>query len=313
MNRTPIVYSDEYLNHHTGPHPETERRLVSIMAHLKREGLLEDRPMLDPAPAPREAITAIHDPDYVDALERFCEAGGGWLEPSTVASQESFAVALLAAGGAIRATDAVCSGEAERAFALIRPPGHHATAETGMGFCLFNNVAIAALHARETYGLRRVAIIDWDVHHGNGTNDIFYEDPNVLFVSAHQHPLYPGSGMFDERGSGAGEGYTFNIPMPMRSRDADYLRVFDELIGPLVLSYRPNLIFVSAGYDASQDDPLAGMLVTDDGFRQMAERVVGWADACCGGRLVAVLEGGYDLDALSRGVAETLRVFDAVP
>jgi acetoin utilization deacetylase AcuC-like enzyme len=310
MNDTPIVYSDHYLDHHTGPHPETEERLIAIMDRLDTDGLLEGRPLLTPTNAPREAVLRIHQAEYVDALERFCAAGGGWLEPSTVASAESFDVALLAAGGAIRATDAVLSGEARRTFALGRPPGHHATAETGMGFCLFNNVAIAAQHARDKYGLERIAVIDWDVHHGNGTNDIFYADPHVLFVSIHQYPLYPLSGLATERGAGDGEGYTLNIPLPMRSRDADYLRAFDELIGPLVLTYRPELIFISAGYDASQDDPLAGMLVTDDGFRQMAERVVGWADACCDGRIVAVLEGGYDLDALGRGVAITLRVLD---
>lgn len=310
MNRTPIVYSDHYLDHHTGPHPETERRLVAIMELLDAEGLLADRPLLTPSNAPREAIVRIHDADYVDALERFCAAGGGMLEPSTTVSAESFDVALLAAGGAIRATDAVLTGEAQRAFALVRPPGHHATREMGMGFCLFNNVAIAAQHARDRYGLERVAIIDWDVHHGNGTNDIFYDDPHVLFVSVHQYPLYPMSGLATERGAGAGEGYSLNVPLPMHSRDADYLRVFDELIGPLVLTYRPNLIFISAGYDASQDDPLAEMLVTDDGFRQMAERVVGWAETCCNGCLVALLEGGYDLAALARGVAVTLRVMD---
>lgn len=310
-NRTPIVYSDRYRDHHTGPHPETAARLVAIMAHLEAEGLLAGRPLLMPEPAPRAAITAVHDAEYVDALEAFCAAGGGWLEPSTVASPESFDVALLAAGGAIRATDAVLSGETTRAFALIRPPGHHATAQTGMGFCLFNNVAVAARHARDRYGLERVAVIDWDVHHGNGTNDIFYEDPHVLFASVHQYPLYPMSGLATERGSGAGEGYTLNVPLPMRARDADYRRVFDELIGPLVRTYRPELIFVSAGYDASQDDPLAGMLVSDDGFRQMAERVTGYADECCGGRLVTLLEGGYDLDALARGVAATLRALDA--
>ncbi len=287
MNRTPIVYSDRYLDHHTGPHPETERRLVAIMERLEAEGLLQGRPLLAPIAAPREAITRVHDADYVAALERFC-----------------------AAGGAIRAADAVLGGEARRAFALVRPPGHHATAEMGMGFCLFNNIAIAAQHARDRYGLARVAIIDWDVHHGNGTNDIFSDDPHVLFVSVHQYPLYPLSGLATERGRGAGEGYTLNIPLRMRSRDADYLCAFDELIGPLVLSYQPELILVSAGYDAAQDDPLAGMLVTNDGFRQMAERVIGWADACCDGRLVAVLEGGYDLDALARGVAVTLRVLD---
>jgi len=310
MNRTPIVYSDRYLDHHTGPHPETERRLVAIMERLEAEGLLQGRPLLAPIAAPREAITRVHDADYVAALERFCAAGGGALEPSTVVSEESFEVALLAAGGEIRAADAVLGGEARRAFALVRPPGHHATAEMGMGFCLFNNIAIAAQHARDRYGLARVAIIDWDVHHGNGTNDIFSDDPHVLFVSVHQYPLYPLSGLATERGRGAGEGYTLNIPLRMRSRDADYLCAFDELIGPLVLSYQPELILVSAGYDAAQDDPLAGMLVTNDGFRQMAERVIGWADACCDGRLVAVLEGGYDLDALARGVAVTLRVLD---
>ncbi|MHB8648283.1 MAG: histone deacetylase family protein [Thermomicrobiales bacterium] len=313
MNRTPIVYSDHYLDHHTGPHPETERRLVAIIERLEADGLLEGRPLLTPTNAPREAILRVHQADYVDALERFCAAGGGWLEPSTVVSAASFDVALLAAGGAIRAVDAVLTGEAQRVFALVRPPGHHATAETGMGFCLFNNVAVAARHARDRYGLERVAIIDWDVHHGNGTNDIFFDDPHVLFVSVHQYPLYPGSGRATERGTGAGEGYTLNVPLPPRSGDADYLRVFDDLIGPLVLSYQPELIFVSAGYDAAQDDPLAEMLVSDDGFRQMAERVVGWADTCCDGRIVALLEGGYDLAALARGVAVTLRVFDGAP
>ncbi len=310
MNRTPIVYSDQYLDHHTGPHPETERRLVAIIEHLEAEGLLKDRPLLTPTKAPREAIVRVHDAAYMDALERFCAAGGGWLEPSTVVSAESFDVALLAAGGAIRAVDAVLTGEAERLFALVRPPGHHATVETGMGFCLFNNVAIAARHAYDRYGLERVAIIDWDVHHGNGTNDIFYDDPHVLFVSVHQYPLYPGSGLATERGAGEGEGYTLNIPLPPHSGDADYLRVFDDVIGPLVLAYRPELLFISAGYDASRDDPLAEMRVTDDGFRQMAERVVGWADTCCDGRIVALLEGGYDLAALARGVAITLRVLD---
>ncbi|HEY8291618.1 MAG TPA: histone deacetylase [Thermomicrobiales bacterium] len=310
MNRTPIVYSDHYLDHHTGPHPETERRLVAIIEHLDAEGLLAERPLLVPANAPREAITRVHGDTYVASLERFCAAGGGWLEPSTVVSAESFDVALLAAGGAIRAVDAVLTGEAQRVFALVRPPGHHATAETGMGFCLFNNVAIAAQHARDQYGLERVAIIDWDVHHGNGTNDIFYDDPHTLFISTHQYPLYPGSGRATERGAGAGEGYTLNLPLPPRSDDAAYLRVFDDLIGPLILSYQPELIFISAGYDAAQDDPLAEMSVSDDGFRQMAERVVAWADACCAGRIVALLEGGYDLAALARGVATTLRVLD---
>lgn len=311
MNRTPIVYSDHYLDHDTGPHPETAGRLTAIIEGLNAEGLLATRPLLVPTNAPREAIERIHDSYYVDALERFCAAGGGMLDADTPVSAASFDVALLAAGGAIRAVDAVLTGEARRAFALVRPPGHHATAQMGMGFCVFNNVAIAARYAQERFGLERVAIIDWDVHHGNGTNDIFYDDPSVLFASVHQYPLYPMSGLATERGGGAGEGYTLNIPLPMHSGDADYLRVFDDLIGPLVLDYRPELILVSAGYDAAQDDPLAEMLVTDDGFRQLAERVVSWAGACCEGRLVAVLEGGYDFAALTRGVAATLRVLDA--
>ncbi len=310
-NRTPIVYSDIYLNHDTGSHPETARRLVALMAHLEREGLLAGRPVLEPYPAPRDAITKLHDADYVDALERFCAAGGGVIDPSTIASADSFNVAVLAAGGVMRATDAVLSGETTRAFALVRPPGHHAVRETGMGFCLFNSVAVAVQHARDRYGLRRVAVLDWDVHHGNGTNDLFYDDPGVLFVSLHQHPLYPMSGRATERGSGPGEGYTLNIPLPMRRRDADYLRAFDELVGPLVRDYRPELIVVSAGYDIAQDDPLGGMLVSDDGFRQLTERVVGYADELCGGKLVLALEGGYDLDALARGVAASLRVLDA--
>jgi len=310
-NCTPIIHSDTYLAHDTGMHPESAQRLITTMAYLRDTGMLDARPMLTPYPAPREAVTKLHDPAYVDALERFCAAGGGVIDASTTASAASFDVALLAAGGAMRAVDAVMAGEFPHAFSVARPPGHHAIREVGMGFCLFNNVAIAAQYARDRYGLDRVAVIDWDVHHGNGTNDLFYADPHVLFVSVHQYPLYPMSGLATERGAGAGAGYTLNIPLPMRSRDADYLRVFDELIGPLVRDYRPELLFISAGYDASQDDPLAGMLVTDDGFRQMTERVVAWADECCDGKIVAVLEGGYDVDALARGVAVTLRVLDA--
>jgi acetoin utilization deacetylase AcuC-like enzyme len=311
MNGTPIVYSDRYLDHDTGPHAETAGRLVAVIEMLEAEGLLAGRPLITPTNAPREAVLRVHATEYVDALERFCAAGGGMIDADTPVSAASFDVALLAAGGAIRAVDAVLTGEASHAFALVRPPGHHATAPVGMGFCLFNNVAIAARHAQDRYGLDRIAIIDWDVHHGNGTNDIFYDDPTVLFVSVHQYPLYPMSGLAAERGTGAGEGYTLNIPLRRHSGDADYLRVFDELIGPLVLDYRPELILISAGYDAAQDDPLAEMLVSDDGFRRMAERVIGWADACCDGRLVAVLEGGYDFAALARGVAATLRVLDA--
>ena len=310
---TALLRSTRFAGHDTGAqHPEHPRRLAAIDTELARQGLLEGRPEVPFGPATIEQVERIHDPAYVDALRRVAAAGGTWLDADTMVASDSLDIALLAAGAAVAAVDAALDGHAAHAFVLVRPPGHHATPVRGMGFCLFNGVAIATAHALAR-GLSRVAIIDWDVHHGNGTQDAFFATDRVLYASIHQWPSFPGTGTEDERGVGAGEGYTVNVPLLPGKSDPLYLRAFDERIAPAIDAYRPELVLISAGFDAHADDPLAGMRLSEAGFAGLAERVVALAAAHAGGRLVAVLEGGYDPPALGRSVASTLRVFDGEP
>jgi acetoin utilization deacetylase AcuC-like enzyme len=306
---TALFWSDRFLGHDTGDHPEHPGRAAAVRAELLRQGLFARRAPTTVTPVADDALAAVHDPRYLARLEAFAAAGGGWIDDDTCLAADSLEVARLSAGAAVAAVDAVLGGIAPRAFSLGRPPGHHATRDRAMGFCLYNNVAVAA-EAALRHGLARVAIVDWDVHHGNGTQDIFYESDRVFFVSIHQHPYYPGSGWAAEKGSGAGRGYTVNAPLPAGQGDRMYLRVFDELLLPMLRSYGPELVIISAGFDAHVDDPLAGMQVTEAGFVGMAQRLVGLADATAEGRVVAVLEGGYDPDALGRSVAATVRALD---
>ncbi|MCX2726747.1 histone deacetylase [Thermomicrobium sp. 4228-Ro] len=307
---TALVTSRIFLEHETGDHPERPERLEAIFRYLERTGRLDDRRVIEPDPADEETIALVHDRAYIEELRAFAARGGGWLDADTVVSPRSFEVARLAVGAAVHAVDLVLRGEVPRAFALVRPPGHHAEPDRGMGFCLFNNIAVAAAWALQHHGLERIAIVDWDVHHGNGTQAAFYWTDRVFFVSIHQWPLYPGTGRADEIGEGPGRGYTLNIPLPPRSDDAAYLRAFDEQIEPRLRTYRPELLLVSAGYDAHYADPLAAMAVTEQGFGAMAGRVLAWAHEWCNGRLVLVLEGGYNLSALASSVAATLDVLD---
>lgn len=309
-SQTALVTSRIFLEHETGDHPERPARLEAILRYLERTGRLDDRRLVEPDPADEETIALVHDRAYIEELRAFAARGGGWLDADTVVSPRSFDVARLAVGAAVTAVELVLRGEAPRAFALVRPPGHHAEPDRGMGFCLFNNIAVAAAWALQRHGLERVAIIDWDVHHGNGTQAAFYRTDRVLFVSVHQWPLYPGTGRADEIGEGPGRGYTLNIPLPPRSDDTAYLRAFDEQIEPRLRTYRPELLLVSAGYDAHYADPLAAMAVTEQGFGAMAGRVLTWAQERCDGRLVLVLEGGYNLSALASSVAATLDALD---
>ena len=306
---TALLRSPVFQGHDTGGHPENPRRLVAIEAELTRQGLLVGRPEVPFAPAPLAALERVHDPRYLDAIAKAAAAGGGWLDGDTMIGPDSWDVARLAAGAALAATDAVLAGQVLRAFCLVRPPGHHATPTRGMGFCLINNVAVAAAHAL-AQGLERVAIVDWDVHHGNGTQDAFYDSNHVLFCSVHQSPLYPGTGMAAERGEGQGEGFTLNIPLRPGGDDLTYRHVFEDTILPAIRSYRPELILVSAGFDAHAADPLASMRLTESGFAWMAEQIAGLAADLCAGRLVALLEGGYDPGALGRCTAATLRALD---
>ena len=257
-----------------------------------------------------EQLTAVHPADYVDEVRAMSERGGGSFDPDTVASPDSYEAALHAAGGACAMVEALVGGEASVAFSGMRPPGHHALPRVAMGFCLFANVAIAAQRALDVHGLERVLVLDWDVHHGNGTNDIFHATDEVLFMSVHESPLYPGTGPASDTGSGAGEGFTVNVPVPGGSGDEAWCSIVEHVAVPLARAFAPGLLLVSAGYDAHADDPLATCRVTDDGFGAMAASMRRVADEL-GVPLGFVLEGGYDVDALARSVVRTLEVAGA--
>jgi acetoin utilization deacetylase AcuC-like enzyme len=309
MARPLVLHHPSSVLHDTGAHPERAARITAIERELDARDWLGWEVGESPA-AGRDVVEAVHPAAYVDSIERFCAAGGGNLDADTVASPESFGAALHAAGGAAEIVDVLIEGRAPVAASLHRPPGHHAETARAMGFCLFNNVAVAARRALDAHGLERVLILDWDVHHGNGTNDIFHASPEVLFVSIHEWPLYPGSGAAADAGSGAGEGYTVNLPVPGGSGDALWCSLVEHVVAPLAASYEPQLVLVSAGFDAHADDPLAGCEVSDDGFAAMAGSMRRLAESL-GAPLGMVLEGGYDLGALSRGVVRTLDVLGA--
>jgi acetoin utilization deacetylase AcuC-like enzyme len=297
------------LEHETGAHPESPRRIVAIERALAERDWLGWDARLSPA-AGREAIEAVHSARHVDRIEALAARGGGMIDMETIVSGGSYRAALHAAGGACAMVDALIVEGARSAASLHRPPGHHATRDRAMGFCLFNNVAIAAQHALDARRAGRVLIVDWDVHHGNGTNDIFHARDDVLFCSIHQWPLYPGSGRETDAGEGPGEGYTVNLPVPGGSGDDVWVSLVEHVVGPLARAYAPDLVLLSAGYDAHADDPLAGCVVTDAGYGAMAASMRATADDL-GVPLGIVLEGGYDLGALARSLAITLSVVGA--
>lgn len=306
-----FIFHPAFEGHETGPgHPESASRVRRVNEAV-RGGPLEARlAFYRPEAATAAHVEAVHSVSYHRFIEEACLSGGMMVDSGeTLVGADSYEAALLSAGAAIKAVDLVLSGEAPSAFSCARPPGHHATREKAMGFCLFNNVAIAARHAQQAHGLERVLIVDWDVHHGNGTQDIFYEDPSVLFFSIHQSPLYPGSGRAGEEGRGAGKGFTINCPIPPGSGMDSYRTAWDELLLPAARRFRPDLLIVSAGFDAHKDDPLADIELVDDDFAELTRRAMDLADELCGGRLVSVMEGGYNVDALCRcvqGHLETL-------
>jgi len=300
-----IIWDEAYAEHDTGDHPEGADRVSTMVAHLERTDIWPRlRVFTGPEPATEDDILRVHTSTHLGIIKRAARGSGTWIDPDTHVSPRSYEVALLSAGGALLATDLWQQGLVS--FALIRPPGHHATPDRAMGFCLFNNVAIAAARLLDR-GYERVAILDWDVHHGNGTQAAFYAEPRVLFGSAHEWPHYPGSGFFTECGEGAGEGFTVNVPLPAGSGDGDYARVFDALFDPIVRRYAPQALLVSAGQDIHRLDPLGDMRVGEAGFAQMALRCVRLAQELCGGKLAFVLEGGYDRTATSLSVEAVLR------
>ncbi len=307
---TAILRSDRYLDHETGAHVENAGRIRAIEQQLARDGLLAGRPEIPFGAASTTAVTRVHDAGYVEQLAAVANRGGGRIDADTIVSPASFDIAMLGAGAATALVDATLSGRIRRGISLSRPPGHHATPSRGMGFCLLNNVAIAAAHAL-AQGVPRIAILDWDVHHGNGTQDAFYEEDRVLFCSIHQWPLYPMTGRATERGAGRGAGYTLNVPQPPSRTDEDYEALFDEIFTPAFVAFQPDLILLSAGFDAHAADPLGGMELTAAGFGRLSEQLVALAERLCEGRLVAVLEGGYDPPATAASVVTMVRAFDA--
>jgi acetoin utilization deacetylase AcuC-like enzyme len=295
------------LEHETGSHPENKARIPAIEAELERRGWFgwerREAPAVDIAKLER-----IHPPALVALIRSTAESGGAWLDADTLVSPGSWTAALHAAGGACALVDALMTGAAPTGFAGLRPPGHHCEAGRAMGFCLFNNVAVAAQHALDAHRAERVLVFDWDVHHGNGTNDIFHASRDVLYVSIHQSPLYPGTGPLRDVGSGDAEGYTVNLPVPPGAGEAIWLSLVQHLVVPIMQSYEPSLVLVSAGFDAHRDDPLAQCTLTGDSFAEMAAHVKAAARGL-GVPFGAVLEGGYDLGALATSVAATLEVF----
>jgi acetoin utilization deacetylase AcuC-like enzyme len=305
---TGIYYSDVCLLHDTGSHPESRQRLEAIMRRLKAASNLGDVVFLEALPSTTDAVKSVHTSAYVDRVVRAAAAGGAWLDADTMVSPRSVDAALRAAGGTMEAAVSVATGKLSNAFVAVRPPGHHATSSEGMGFCLFNNVAIAARHLLLAGLAERIAVVDFDVHHGNGTQGIFYEDPAVLVFSAHQMPLYPGTGHYTESGRGPGRGYTVNVPLAPGTGDEGYDLVMETVAAPLLRRYRPDFILVSAGYDAHWSDSLANMRVTVPGFRRIVSQICDLGGELCGGRVVCALEGGYGLAALASAVEATVRV-----
>jgi acetoin utilization deacetylase AcuC-like enzyme len=308
MTRSAVVVDSDYLKHDPGEfHPERPERirvLLDLADHLDNEKFQ----ILPPKSATRADIELCHSPDYIDLLEATSKANHYALDGDTITSRDSFAVGLLAVGGFLRLLDSIAARESRNGFALVRPPGHHALSDRAMGFCLLNTIAIGAEHLKRAYGAKSILIMDWDVHHGNGTQAAFYNDPSVLFISTHQYPFYPGTGAINEVGAGAGEGYTINVPLPAGCADAEYFHVFKDVVVPAVKKFEPEWILVSAGFDPHRLDPLGGMGVTERGFAAMARMLRQLADRHAEGKIAFLLEGGYDLTALRNSVATVLDV-----
>ncbi len=299
---TAYLTHESFTTHDFPGHPEHAGRIEAVWARLREQGLSDRLLRIEPSPATDEQILAVHSAAQLNRLN----AVSGQdrivrLDPDTYALPVSPAVARMAAGAAIGAVDAVCGGGADNAIAIVRPPGHHATRDRQMGFCLLNNIAIAARHAQTEHEARKVLILDYDVHHGNGTEDIFYSDPTPMFMSIHQSPFYPGSGAMDETGTGAGQGYTLNVPVSGGFGDSAYQQIFDEVIWPAAERFAPDLMLISAGFDAHWADPLAGMQLSLGGYDHLARECIRMAERFCGGKIIFVMEGGYDLEALSHG------------
>ena len=312
---TGFVYDDRFLEHDAGPHhPERRERLERTIAHLRRESWFGTLKPLAPSPCDRAWLESVHTGALVDRARDACRRGEPFLDVADVGiCRDSYDIALLAAGGALALADGVARAEIDNGFALSRPPGHHAEHDLALGFCLFNNVAIAARYLQRRHGLDKILILDWDVHHGNGTQHTFESDPSVLYVSTHQYPYYPGTGAASEDGEGRGRGATLNCPMPAGAGDREYEQAFTERILPAIDAFAPQAVILSAGFDAHAEDPLAHIRLSTGFFAWMTERMMEVAERHAGGRLISILEGGYNTDVLPLCVAAHLELLSRGP
>ena len=307
MVKTGIVRDERYMLHDMGPfHPEKPERLEAIYAMLDEEEMAGKFQAIQARPATKEELGFIHETSYIDYIEATQGKEKTFLDPDTQASADSYDAAILAAGGLCEAISMVNDGQVHNAFALVRPPGHHAEKDRAMGFCIFNNIAIGARYAQRSLNLKRVLIVDWDVHHGNGTQHAFEEDSTILYFSTHQSPFYPGTGSFEQTGRGEGEGFTVNIPLSAGMGDLEFLGIFEKILRPIALDFQPEIILVSTGFDTYVDDPLGGMRVTPSGFAAMTRSIMQVADLSCHGKMVMTLEGGYNPEGQAECIKRVL-------
>ena len=305
---TKIVYSNEYRKHETGNHPENQERLDGIMKSFKKEGILDKIDIITPCAATEEDLFRVHTKTHVEYIKKFCESGGGYIDHDTFAVPESYKIAKIAAGGAIKAAEIAFKAD-ESAYSLARPPGHHATSNKSMGFCIFNNLAIALEHLRNENNVKKFLIFDFDVHFGNGTSQIFYNDPNVLYISIHQNPrtIFPGSGFVDEIGALDGEGCNLNIPMAVGSSTDDYIYMLDEILEPVASKFNADFYFLDVGFDGHIDDPLSSLSLTDDFYEYIIYKMKNIAES-----MALILEGGYNLNVLTRCNSKMINALDNI-
>jgi acetoin utilization deacetylase AcuC-like enzyme len=310
--KTALVYHPIFLKHDTGlHHPERASRLKSILRKLKKTHLFDKLESIQPEKADEKDIMLVHSRDYIMRIKEICSGLDGRsanLDPDTVVSKDSYEAALFAAGAVKKGIDLIFERDIDNAFCMVRPPGHHAGSSKAMGFCIFNNIAIGARYVQKRYGLTRILIIDWDVHHGNGTEEIFYQDPGVFYISLHQYPHYPGTGSSDSIGTGKGKGFNLNLPMKAGSGDREYIEAFQESIIPRIEDFKPEFILISAGFDGHRDDPLSSINLTENGYYEITRIIKEAAGLYSKSRIISVLEGGYNLFSLAGSVHSHLKV-----